>query len=225
MSTGSHTSNLRRFFVYCTFASLGLSSSIYIAFHASPHSFFSIFVQADHYRRPECSCSRPALPFNRTNTTSHLCSPYATRRGPNQRVIGISLFGPKENRMFQVNRSLTFLHELINDMNLIYPDGFILRVHHDQTIGLSDIVCPIECANPNVDFCSMDSKLFIPPKIWRFIPAGDPLVDISERSHPDESRHTFRCSDEPRSGLGVDTARTLRCERLARVEQVIPRHA
>ncbi|CAF4125183.1 unnamed protein product, partial [Rotaria sp. Silwood1] len=24
----------------------------------------------------------------------------------------------------------------------------------------------------------MESKLFIPPKIWRFIPAGDPLVDI-----------------------------------------------
>ncbi|CAF3299161.1 unnamed protein product, partial [Rotaria sp. Silwood2] len=24
----------------------------------------------------------------------------------------------------------------------------------------------------------MNSKLFIPPKIWRFIPAGDPLVDV-----------------------------------------------
>ncbi|CAF3513622.1 unnamed protein product, partial [Rotaria sp. Silwood2] len=39
--------------------------------------------------------------------------------------------------------------------------------------------CPIECRNHNVDFCSMNSKLFIPPKIWRFIPAGDPLVDAN----------------------------------------------
>jgi hypothetical protein len=50
----------------------------------------------------------------------------------------------------------------------------------DDTINMSDVICPIECQNPNVDFCSMRYKLFIPPKIWRFIPAGDPLVDISK---------------------------------------------
>src|SRR5437868_5637900 len=82
--------------------------------------------------------------------------------------------------MFQLNQSYKFLNELINDMNIIYSDGFILRIYHDDTIIISDVICSIECQNSNVDFCNMNSKLFIPPKIWRFIPAGDPLVDISK---------------------------------------------
>ena len=63
---------------------------------------------------------------------------------------------------------------------MIYSDGFILRVYHDNTINEKDIICPIECKHTNVDFCSMDHKLYIPPKIWRFIPAGDPFVDTSK---------------------------------------------
>jgi hypothetical protein len=108
-----------------------------------------------------------------------LCNQYSIHRGPNQRIISISLFGPKENKMFQTNKSLSLLSELINDINKIYSDGFILRIHHDDTISMSNVICPIECQNSNVDFCNMSTKLFIPPKIWRFIPAGDPLVDIS----------------------------------------------
>jgi len=144
-------------------------------------------LHVNYRKRPECTCSRPELPpllynltSNQIESQSSLCNHYATRRGPHQRIIAISLFGPKENRMFQLNRSLGFLKELINDINTIYSDDFILRIYHDNTITLSDVICPIECQNPNVDFCSMNSKLFIPPKIWRFIPAGDPLVDISK---------------------------------------------
>jgi hypothetical protein len=65
-------------------------------------------------------------------------------------------------------------------MNKIYSDGYILRIYHDNTINTTDFICPIECKHPNVDFCDMNHKLYIPPKIWRFIPAGDPLVDISK---------------------------------------------
>jgi hypothetical protein len=65
-------------------------------------------------------------------------------------------------------------------MNIIYSDGFVLRIYHDQTINESNVICPIECEHPNIDFCDMTHKLYIPPKIWRFIPAGDPLVDISK---------------------------------------------
>ncbi|CAF3239424.1 unnamed protein product, partial [Rotaria sp. Silwood2] len=107
-------------------------------------------LNTDYRRRLECMCYRhelPPLDFNLTSNLiknqTFLCNQYATRRGPYQRIISISLYGPKENKMFQYNRSLSFLNELINDVNTIYPDNFILRIHHDDTISLSDVICPI----------------------------------------------------------------------------------
>jgi hypothetical protein len=44
---------------------------------------------------------------------------------------------------------------------------------------MSDVSCSIECQNSNVDFHHMNSKRFIPTKIWCCIPAGDSFVDIS----------------------------------------------
>ncbi|CAF3660199.1 unnamed protein product, partial [Rotaria sordida] len=111
----------------------------------------------NYRRRPECTCYRHQLPpldfnliLNLTENQTFLCSDYATRRGPHQRIISISLYGPKENKRFQYNQSLFFLNELINDINIIYPDDFTLRIHHDDTITLTDVICPIECQNPNV---------------------------------------------------------------------------
>ena len=127
----------------------------------------------------QCHCDRPQPLSMATSNDTHLCSPRATGRGSHQRVISISLFGPKENKLFQVKQSIVYLHQLIHDVNEIYPDGFILRVHHDDTINRAQVICPIECDHSNVDFCDMKHKLFVPPKIWRFIPAGDPLVAVS----------------------------------------------
>jgi len=147
----------------------------------------SLLLHADYRRRPECECLRPALYQSISSSTleqngnrSSLCSRYATQRGPNQRIISISLFGPKETKRFVLNRTLYFLDLLIKDVNMIYSDGFVLRIYHDKTINASSVICPIECKHSNVDFCDMTHKLYIPPKIWRFIPAGDPLVDISK---------------------------------------------
>ena len=140
----------------------------------------------DYSRRPECACSRSLLPpldvgfkFGPYDTRTPLCNAYATRRGAHQRVISISLFGPKEEKRFQFQRTIRYLHQLIRDVNLHYSDGFILRIYHDDTINVTDVICPIECQHHNVDFCNVTDKHYIPPKIWRFIPAGDPLVDIS----------------------------------------------
>src|SRR5690349_9848747 len=102
----------------------------------------------------------------------------------NTRLIGVFLvliiFGII--RWF-FDESLNFLHELIIDMTKAYP-GWILRIYHDTTINNS-IICPIECANNHVDFCNASAlgnlgmvSNYIPPKIWRFLPAGDRLVDI-----------------------------------------------
>ncbi|CAF2117142.1 unnamed protein product [Rotaria magnacalcarata] len=144
-----------------------------------------LLLENDYRRRSGCTCSRSSLTPLRSPLTSEnnhiqlsLCSEYATQRGPHQRIIAISIFGPKENKMFQMNRSLELLHNLIEDLNTVYPDNFILRVYHDDTVSASNIICPMECKHPNVDFCNMTDKLYIPPKIWRFTPAGDPLVDI-----------------------------------------------
>ncbi|CAF1035016.1 unnamed protein product [Rotaria sp. Silwood1] len=171
-----------RFFFGCLICTL-ISLILFRFTYSTPWA--PTIVSTDYRQRLECTCYRhdlPPLDFNLTSNPaqnpSSLCNQYATRRGPHQRIISISLYGPKENKRFQYNQSLSFLHELINDMNTIYPDNFTLRIHHDDTISLSDVICPIECRHHNVDFCNMESKLFIPPKIWRFIPAGDPLVDI-----------------------------------------------
>ena len=179
----------KRFF----FVRVMVSSSICASFCLILfHHWYSVSgidknIVTDDYRQSKCSCLESELSSftlnstsNLTDSESSLCSHYATRRGPHQRIISVSLFGPKENKMFQLNPSLTFLNELIHDVNKIYPDNFVLRIHHDDTIGLLDVICPIKCRHQNVDFCNMNSKLFIPPKIWRFIPAGDALVDISE---------------------------------------------
>jgi hypothetical protein len=176
-------STTHRLFLRTVFVIVLITSIVYVLYRSTDFQLPYYLQLNDSYRRrPGCSCSRPALPWSMLNlnqTSSSFCSPYAANRGTNQRIISISLFGPKENRMFQTNKSLTFLNELIVDMNNVYPDGFVLRIHHDTTINLADVICPVECQNPNVDFCDMSEKLFIPPKIWRFLPAADPLVDIS----------------------------------------------
>jgi hypothetical protein len=42
-------------------------------------------------------------------------------RAFDQRVIAISMFGPRENSLFQRNSSLLFLQELIRDTQQVYP--------------------------------------------------------------------------------------------------------
>ncbi len=167
---------------------LGLFIIFIVSNYTSVASSISILFHADYRRRPGCACLRPRL-FSSISSSilgqneenrSSLCSRYATQRGAGQRIISISLFGPKEAQRFVLNRTLYYLDLLIKDMNIIYSDGFVLRIYHDKTINESNVICPIECEHPNIDFCDMTHKLYIPPKIWRFIPAGDPLVDISK---------------------------------------------
>ena len=93
-------------------------------------------------------------------------------------VLFLLVLLDQKNKRFQLKQSLAFLNELIHDLNTIYPDNFVLHIYHDDTINSSDVICPIECRHQNVDFCNMNSKLFIPPRMWRFISVGDPLIDV-----------------------------------------------
>ena len=177
----------------CRFISLIVASllGLLIAFTALDYTFltspFFPLLHTNYRRRPECTCLRPALSpllssFKLEQNENRLarCSQYSIQRGPSQRIISISLFGPKEAKRFGLHQTLRYLTLLIKDINTIYSDGFVLRIYHDTTINATTVICPIECEHPNVDFCDMNDKLYIPPKIWRFIPAADPLVDISE---------------------------------------------
>ena len=140
------------------------------------------------YRRRPCSCSRQLSQQDSNvliidETSSSLCSQYSTLRGFHQRIISISMFGFIPKSVFDRNSSITYLYQLIADMNKLYPD-WTLRVYHDSTIE-SELVCSIECTYDNVDFCNASSlgrlgsvSSFVPPKIWRFLPAGDDHVDI-----------------------------------------------
>jgi hypothetical protein len=140
------------------------------------------------YRRQSCSCTRSLFKSNSNllifdETSSSLCSYYSTLRGFHQRIISISMYGPRENSLFSLNNSVNFLYQLINDMTNKYPD-WILRIYHDESIK-NDLICSIECTYNHVDFCNTSSlgnlgslSSYIPPKIWRFLPVGDELVDI-----------------------------------------------
>ncbi|CAF1471920.1 unnamed protein product, partial [Didymodactylos carnosus] len=132
-----------------------------------------------------CNCTRKITrSYHRQDPSkTSLCNEYSTIRGPNQKIISISLFGPKESARFSLDKTIDLLNDLISDMYTIYPD-WILRVYHDSTI-VSSIACSIECKHYNVDFCNVSSLLkyndlteTIPPKIWRFLPVGDVFVKI-----------------------------------------------
>lgn len=110
-----------------------------------------------------------------------LCSARSTKRGINQKTIAISLFGPTENpKLFSLNSSLILLKELIDEMEQVYPKDWILRVYYDEKILSRKIISDFEFQSNSIDFCDVNklNLSFIPPKIWRFLPALDETVAI-----------------------------------------------
>ena len=103
-------STKNRRFIYFIFAGLLGSFIVFIIANVtsiSPLIFPSL--QVDYRRRPGCTCSRSELSPIASSLTaepnesrSSLCSLYATRRGPNQRIIAISLFGPNKIKGFSL---------------------------------------------------------------------------------------------------------------------------
>ncbi len=109
-----------------------------------------------------------------------LCSTRATKRGLGQKILAISFFGPVENKGFTLNNSLILLRELVNEMQQTYSDNWVLRIYHDEKILTETMISQFEQSYSFIDFCNItDLGLnFIPPKIWRFLPAVDDTVNI-----------------------------------------------
>ena len=94
--------------------------------------------------------------FENTRTMCH--HEKVLRRGPNQKVIGVSLYG--RHFLYYI-----FLDEMIKSVSKLYPD-WVVRVHHDNSID-PGFICEMECLEnkngtlmDNVDFCNIEEINF-----------------------------------------------------------------
>lgn len=145
----------------------------------TPMIEYRLLINTTKLPPPSCSCRSSLI----NETYPSFCSNYSTSRGLHQRIISISMYISKDQSRFSINTSIDYLYQLIDDMKSKYPE-WILRIYHDETIP-KDLVCSIECTYSFVDFCNTSAlgnlgrlSGYIPAKIWRFLPIGDPLVDI-----------------------------------------------
>lgn len=115
------------------------------------------------------------------------CDLFSTfRRGLNQKVLSVSLFG-KERLYYD------YLNSIIESAKRLYP-GWTIRVYHDESIDKS-IICEKQCFRDkndslfdNIDFCNINqipyndltstwNGDYMLPMTWRWLPLGDDFVD------------------------------------------------
>ena len=113
---------------------------------------------------------------------NHTCGLYnVLRRGPNQKVIGFSIYGTNVNYY----KPLLILAEAVKKH---FP-GWIMRIHHSNSIDQS-VACEYECNEDIIDFCNVEEmpvvvdnklnnyKAYYPhAMMWRWYPIGDDFVD------------------------------------------------
>jgi hypothetical protein len=112
----------------------------------------------------------------------HTCGLYnVLRRGPNQHVIGFSIYGSNVNYY----KPLLILADAIKK----YFPGWSIRVHHSSALAQS-VACEFECKEDIIDFCNVDELPFEFNKtltsykassphamMWRWYPIADDFVD------------------------------------------------
>ena len=122
------------------------------------------------------------------------------KRGKNQKVIGLSLYGTDP-------LYYNLLKDITKSVKKMYPD-WIVRVYYDETI-LKSTICDIECLKDednklidNTDFCDINnlplsltdhdktwSASYLHKAIWRWLPIGDSFVDIFSSRDTDSLIH------------------------------------
>lgn len=103
---------------------------------------------------------------------------FGCRQQSNRCVITISLFGPKENSLFQWNTSLILLQEFVQDAAQIYP-GWIVRIYHEHFADVESSTM-LQYQYNFIDLHNMTGHKYPPLRMWRFLSIGDTTVDISE---------------------------------------------
>ena len=119
------------------------------------------------------------------------CDPFKVlRRGPNQKVIGYSVYGKKKIYY-------RYLKSIIKHVKQYYPD-WTIRVYHDNETENS-LICELECLKDNdnqlydnIDFCNIEELAFqnlnlnyMIPTFWRWLPIGDHFVDAFQSRDSD----------------------------------------
>ena len=170
----------RHYCLICSYAVAGIITVYYLHF-------------AWCYLKPTCShrffCSRekiiPARNASRILDKEYsLCSIRSARRGPHQRVIGVSAYLSYKDNSKLLSQMKTFLFEYIDEAKEKYPD-WIIRVYYYSLNITKEEIFHIEEDYPNVDFCHSitipgygNVLHWLPGKLQRFLPLVDPLVDM-----------------------------------------------
>ncbi|CAF4982080.1 unnamed protein product, partial [Rotaria sp. Silwood1] len=126
---------------------------------------------------------------NFTQWNRSLCSIQSDHRGPNQKVISISVYGSSsnytDNAMFAWETSIfPFLIPLANEVKTLLP-SWIIRLYidftgstksqRDKLYNFSNIdICDIH----NLPMFGSSLVSYLPGKMWRFLPIFDPYVDF-----------------------------------------------
>ncbi|CAF0877061.1 unnamed protein product [Rotaria sp. Silwood1] len=118
------------------------------------------------------------------NSNNTLCSEKANLRGNKQRIISLSVFGPKENSLFIDEKIFKFIFSLINEAQLLFPT-WTIRLYSDKfTIERLNLK-NLSQLSTNIDICDVNRipiignvGEYLSGKLWRFLPALDPMVDF-----------------------------------------------
>jgi len=118
------------------------------------------------------------------NSNQSLCSKEANRRGNKQRIISLSIFGPKENPIFIDEKFTQLILPLINEAKLLFPSWTIrlysdeLQINRLNLKNLSRLATNIDICNVNQIPILGNVGEYLSGKLWRFLPALDSMVDI-----------------------------------------------
>ena len=129
------------------------------------------------------ACSKLMRIIYHSNRT--LCSEQADLRGSQQRIIALSVFGPKENLQFTDEKFLQMIRPLLAEAEALFPSWTVRLYSNDITIERLNLV-DLSRSEKNVDLCNVNRLPilgnvgeFLPGKLWRFLPALDPTVDFT----------------------------------------------
>lgn len=122
--------------------------------------------------------------INLLKTDYSLCSKRSAKRGPHQRVIGVSAYLSKKDNKKLLPKVLKYLIEYIQEAKTEYPEWVVRVYYYSLDISKTEINL-LESKYSNVDFCDATNipvlgnvTAWLPGKMQRFLPIADPLVDI-----------------------------------------------
>ena len=93
------------------------------------------------------------------------CSQHATDRGPEQKVISYSFYGPLTSAYFNG------IFENLAGVRMYYPD-YVMRLYLDRRKASSadqenyQKLCQLFCREPNFDLCDVNEIGTAPRRIW-----------------------------------------------------------